>query len=246
MHNLIIDIGNTLSKIAVFQKQEILFSDHTEKLSKVFFEKVFSDFPHIENAIFSSVGRYPDEILEYLKNKLDQFLILDHTTSLPFNNQYKSSETLGKDRIAAVAGANNIFPGNSVLVIDMGTAITYDFINKKSQYKGGNISPGLNLRFKALHHFTNNLPWCKPVEKPALIGQFTEEAITSGVQNGILFEIEAYIEKADQLYRDLKVIATGGDLKYFVKMLKNSIFAEPFLVLKGLNRILDYNIQQKN
>ena len=181
------------------------------------------------------------ELINYLESTFDFFIDLNEYTNIPIKNLYDSKSTLGKDRLAAVIGANNFYPKSNVLVIDMGTAITFDFINKKDQYLGGSISPGLEMRFSALNHFTGKLPLLKKNEKFSLIGSNTESAIISGVQNGIIFEIDSYINNIKKEYEDLKTILTGGDAIFFDKKLKNTIFVDLNLNFIGLNTILEYN-----
>ncbi len=168
---------------------------------------------------------------------------LDYDTPLPINNKYSSKQTLGRDRIAAVVGASKIFPGRNILVIDAGTCITYDFINNKNEYLGGAISPGLRMRFKALNKFTGRLPAVehRGTEIPDLIGDTTEGSILSGVINGLSGEINGFINSYKSNNNRLETIITGGDHKYFDKLLKYKTFAAPFLVLDGLKGILDFN-----
>lgn len=172
-------------------------------------------------------------------------LALDSSVSLPFKNLYQTPHTLGKDRIAAVAGAMQRFGSNNTLIIDAGTCIKYDYINSKNEYSGGAISPGINMRFKALNAFTDQLPLIEAKETFTLVGKSTEGSILSGVLNGVLAEAEGIILKYETLYSDLKVILTGGDMLFFEKGLKNTIFADPFLTLKGLNFILKHNVPQQ-
>jgi len=171
-------------------------------------------------------------------------LELNNSTSLPINNLYKTIQTLGKDRIAAVTGGANLFPNNDLLIIDAGTCITFDFINANKDYLGGAISPGINLRFKALHNFTGNLPLIDPKADVNLIGDSTESSILSGVINGVREEVDGIIGRYKSSYPNMKVIFTGGDVKYFDKYVKNNIFAVENLVLKGLKAILNYNVKK--
>jgi len=179
--------------------------------------------------------------VDYLKDKVNNFIYLNKKTKLPIINLYESPDTLGKDRLAAIIGANNIFKNQDVLVIDAGTAITFDFINKNNEYIGGNISPGLEMRYKSLNLFTSKLPLIKKDEKFNLIGKNTKEAIISGVQNGLVFEIDSYINIFKEKFNNIKIILTGGDSFFFEHKLKNCIFAEVFLIAIGLNKILIYN-----
>jgi len=159
---------------------------------------------------------------------------------LPITNRYKS-ETIGLDRLAGAVGANYYFKNKNILLIDIGSAITYDIISSENEFLGGNISPGLNLRFKSLNLFTKNLPLMKYQEDDNLFADNTQQAVILGVQNGILYEIESYINIFSKKFDDLKIIFTGGDTNLFVKKIKNTIFAKPNLVAEGLNIILNYN-----
>ena len=150
---------------------------------------------------------------------------------------------LGKDRIAAVVGAYHYQPGRNLLVIDAGTCITYEVVEAAGRYIGGNISPGMTTRFKALEHYTSKLPYVEETDDVPCIGQSTEEAIQAGVVNGIVYEMDGFIEQMKQKYPDIFVFLTGGHSFYFESRLKNSIFADINLVMTGLNRILEYNVE---
>jgi type III pantothenate kinase len=244
--NLVIDLGNTYSKIAVCNGTEIIESVITEKISNKEIGYFISGYKNLKGAIISSVVNHSRELIDYLDATFDTFLELSNTTPLPLVNLYKTPETLGYDRIAAVTGAHTIFPEKNVLVIDAGTAITFDMVTAAGDYIGGNISPGLNMRFRALHKFTNRLPLLTPEESTIkLIGKSTREAILYGVVNGLNYEIEGYISACSKEYENLQVILTGGDANSFDKKLKNSIFVVAHLNLIGLNRILDYNAHDK-
>ncbi len=241
--NLTIDIGNTNIKIAVFENDKIILT----RIYEEFTSKQLNDLNNkykFRNVIFSSVI-INDFLIKDLQMNLYDFVELTYETPLPIKNKYKSPQSLGNDRIAAVTGANKIFPDNTVLVIDTGTAITYDIITSKAEYIGGNISPGLAMRFKALNAFTGKLPQLNKSENYPDFGTTTEDAIVSGVQKGIIYEMEGYIEETGKLHKDLKVILTGGDAKFFDKMLKKRIFVEPNLIFIGLNTILEYNVSNK-
>jgi type III pantothenate kinase len=240
--NLSIDIGNTRSKIAIIKQNEIIETITENELSVSVLTDIFLENPEIKSTILSSVKDVNPEIISFLKSKSNYFIDLNKDTSIPIENLYKTRSTLGKDRLAAIIGANNIFPNTSVLVIDMGTAITFDFINSKNQYLGGTISPGMEMRFKALNKFTDKLPLLNKNEDYNIIAETTENAIISGVQNGIIFETDSYINELKEQYEDLKVILTGGDAIFFDKKLKNTIFVNLNLNFIGLNRILEYNI----
>ncbi len=240
--NLIIDIGNTATKYYIFKLDEIMYKNKVESGEIIDFSFLYDKFPMIKNIIISSVATNEINIPNKIKNNIQTIIYLDENTPLPIKNNYQNKSTLGKDRIAAVVGAYNILPNHNVLVIDSGTAITFDFINKNAEYEGGNISPGLNMRFKALHEYTKRLPLVSQSTDCQLIGTCTQTAVKAGVQYGIIFEIDAYIDKFREKYSDLKVILTGGDAFFFVNKLKNRIFANYNLVALGLNRILEYNV----
>ncbi len=242
--NLIIDIGNTSTKYYIFSKGEILQKFISQSEQEIDYSSIYAQYPDIKNIIVSSVAAEKTEIPAELKKKINTFIYLDENTQLPIKNNYQTKSTLGKDRIAAIVAAYNIFPNCNVLVIDAGTAITFDFINKNAEYQGGNISPGLNMRFKALNKFTHRLPLVSQKSNFEMIGQSTESAIVSGVQRGIIFEIDSYINEFKQKYDDLKVILTGGDAFFFANKLKNSIFANSNLIALGLNRILENNVKE--
>lgn len=242
--NLNIDIGNTRNKIAIFYKNKIVETLILDKINTSSIKKITDKYKNINNCILSSVKESNSELISYLNKNHKYFIELNDKTKIPIKNLYETKETLGKDRLATVIGANNIFPNTNVLVIDMGTAITFDFINSKAQYLGGNISPGMEMRFKALNYFTDKLPLLEKENKLQLIGENTKSAIISGVQNGIIFEIDSYINQFKQEYEDLKTILTGGDAIFFDTKLKNSIFVNLNLNFIGLNTILEYNIRK--
>lgn len=234
--DLILDIGNTRVKYAV-ERHIGAFENFSQSAA----DEIFSAFPGIQSCIISSVKDIAPELLKNISEKVNNFIFFNELTPIPIKNLYQQPESLGKDRLAGVIGAHTIFPGESVLVVDMGTAITFDLIDSESNYRGGTISPGLSTRFKALNKFTDKLPLCKPSNTEHLIANNTKDAIISGVQNGIIFEINGYIEAHEEHYPNLKVIITGGDALNFVKKLKNPIFAQPNLIFIGLKTILRYN-----
>lgn len=242
-NKLIIDFGNTLVKIAVFQGVEQVFQETTDKLTIHRLEELEGIY-HFKSAIISSVSEVASGIREFLEKQY-LFIELDHQTLLPIVNHYKTPKTLGKDRLAAVVAASCIQPANNCLVIDAGTCITYDIIDKDKNYFGGSISPGMELRFKALNTFTSRLPLVPHRNFEGLTGVTTGESIQSGIINGIVSEIDGIIEKYKTRFPDLKVLVTGGDMNFFAKKLKSNIFALPNLVLIGLNEILNYNFEEK-
>lgn len=239
--NLIIDIGNTRTKVAIFSKGELIKSFATDSFELVDVLELKSDYPELERAIISSVKYNSNELLKSLKTELEYVIELEQQTFIPIDNLYETPQTLGKDRIAAAVGANKVFPNQNVLVIDAGTAITYDFVNEKNQYLGGFISPGLSMRFKALNHFTDKLPLLKPGEPKIISGKNTNEAIQGGIQYGLEGEIQRIIHYFSEGESELKIILSGGDLKYFEKLLKSYKFVALEIILLGLNTILDSN-----
>lgn len=240
---LILDFGNTLQKVAIFDNNQLIAMKAFKKISLKNIQDFTSSFT-INSAILSSVINYNKNIYNYLKSNF-HFIELTSSTPIPINNKYCTPETLGKDRLAAIIAANKNYPNNNILVINAGTCITYDFIDKNADYWGGAISPGIKMRFKALHTFTDKLPLVQLNKKSTpLIGNNSENSILSGVINGSVAEIENIIFNYTQNYKDLEVILSGGDMKYFDKKIKNSIFAFPNIVLYGLNIILDFNAEK--
>ncbi len=248
---LIIDIGNSFTKIATFKNNVLL--EH-KKISNNDFSLIQDYFNVLEKkadlyvaCIISSVKADVFNFIEKILFDTPYILLLDNNTPIPINNNYQTKLTLGVDRLAAAVGANNIFPNNNVMVVDVGTAMTIDFVSADNSYQGGIISPGLAMRFKALNKFTNKLPLEKEnFSDNNLKGLNTSQAIRYGVQNSMIFEIQQYINNYGKIYGNLKVVLTGGDTFFFENTLKKKIFADKNLVLHGLNRILDYNYAEKD
>ena len=241
--NLCIDQGNSSTKAGLFESDELVGQHLFEKFDQQEINFLFKKY-NINNCILSSVILRNDKIIDILKNKTSYFIELTQYTPIPIKNKYKTPETLGKDRLAAVIGANFIKPDSALLIIDAGTAITYDFIDAENTYHGGNIAPGINLRLRSLHEFTKKLPLVEPNIDSPLLGDDTKSAIISGAIHGIVFEIDGYINTLKIKYPKLSTFLTGGSFFYFDTKLKNAIFAERNLVLIGLNRILQYNVQK--
>ncbi len=240
--NLVIDIGNTIAKIAVFENEEVIEVIRGSNHSLDCLAMLCNKYP-IKRGIIASVIALSDTIRRQL-SKLDfPILELTYQTPVPIQNMYKSPKTLGMDRLAAVVGANYLLPDKNLLVIDAGTAVTYEFIDKDGRYWGGNISPGIYTRFKALSACCDQLPLIEKKGELPDFGYDTTTAIRSGVIKGMQFEIAGYIRQMQKKYPDLLVFLTGGDKFSFDSNLKSIIFADRFLVLKGLNRILDYNVK---
>ncbi|MGI6815976.1 type III pantothenate kinase [Bacteroides sp. KG123] len=238
--NLIIDIGNTMAKMAAFSGKtivEVVYDSNCTLDHLPEFCRKYS----FEKAIVATVIDIGGQVRERLKTLSFPLLWLDEKTLLPVENLYETPLTLGYDRIAAVVGANEQYPGRDILVIDAGTCITYEFIDAAARYHGGNISPGMQMRFKALHRFTGRLPLVAAGGRLLPMGKDTDTAIRAGVLKGIEYEMAGYIRAMKHKYPELLVFLTGGDDFSFDTNLKNIIFADRFLVLKGLNRILNYN-----
>ena len=241
MQNLVIDIGNTRTKIAIFEKGKMVISFAIDSFSKKDFDELIADYKTIRCAIVSTVRNDSQQLINYLKEKLEFVIELDHTTPLPIQNCYETPKTLGKDRIAAAVGANKKYPNRNILIIDAGTAITYDFVNHKNDYLGGFITPGLNMRFKALHQFTDKLPLLKATSPEYFQGNNTNSSIMGGVQLGLEGEIDRIIHHYSSAVDELIIILTGGDTNYFEKLLKNYKFVALEITLLGLNTILESN-----
>ena len=238
--NLVIDIGNTRTKFSVMNRGEVLITVPVDELKPEHIGLLKHEYPDLQKAILCSVKGYPVALKAELE-RFEKFIELDENTPLPVKNLYKTPGTLGKDRIAAAVGAFDLYPDSNLLIIDAGTAITYDIVSAGGEFLGGNISPGIGMRFKALHAFTDKLPLVKQQPFDRLFGTNTEEAILAGVQNGVIFEVDRAIDTFKDFYKNLKVIITGGNAEFFERKLKNSFFVNFNLIALGLNRILEHN-----
>ncbi|MCJ0742012.1 type III pantothenate kinase [Pedobacter montanisoli] len=243
MHNLVIDIGNSYTKIAVFDKKNMVFYQRSEQLDDLLLLQLIKEY-EITNATVSSVNNDITQVADLLQDKVNY---IEFTTSVKGNihSYYQSGQTLGLDRWAKVIAASQLLPKTNCLMIDAGTCITYDLLNKDSEYFGGSISLGINMRFKALNHYTGRLPLITWNGNDDMIpeGNNTINAIRNGVLQGAVNEIIGFITNYNDKYPDLKIILTGGDAVFLTKQLKNSIFApqiiqEPHWVLKGLNEVI--------
>jgi type III pantothenate kinase len=242
--NLIFDVGNTSTKIAVYDGGGKKTSLWTKQFSWDKLQEMFSPYADkIDRAIVSTVRDLPEFIIDMATLGIPYVHVLSHNTKLPFKNEYETPETLGPDRLAAVAGAFHLYPGRNVLIVDAGSSVTYDYLSGKT-YKGGNISPGLSMRFRALHRFTGKLPLGSTLEKYSSPGKNTLEAIVAGVTDGLIFEINEYIRMFQEKNIDSMVILTGGDSGYLKERISFKINYQPDLVLAGLNYILEYNAKQ--
>jgi type III pantothenate kinase len=241
--NLSVDLGNSFSKLGMFRADKLI-SCYKGLNDQEVINCIMSVEEEVESIIISSVRKDIAFLDHYLGDKKMKFFVLTYTTPAPIRIEYRSQSTLGMDRFAASVGAATYFPNENCLVIDAGTCITYDFINKEGAYLGGGISPGINLKLKALNTFTQKLPLIEFKNEFNLIGKTTEESILSGVLNGTIAEIEGVIGYYKQEYQDMKTIVCGGDANFFESKIKAPIFVVPELVLIGLNRILRYNVSK--
>ena len=239
--NLIIDRGNTLYKTAVFDGSDLKAVEAFKELSVSDLEKIFSK-QRISKTILCSVGgKFEEDLIQYLKANTDCYSMDDDLT-LPMSLAYKTPDTLGKDRIASVVGALSCAKGRSVIVIDAGSCLCVDYADGNSVYRGGSISPGIGMKYKALHTFTANLPLLDLDETNfGFCGSRTDECIHSGVINGTLFEINGFIEKYTENDETVEVFLTGGYADFIAGRLNREVIVDKHIVLKGLNVILDIN-----
>ena len=237
--NLVLDVGNSLLKIALFEKSELIqkfkFSDNYKRN----IEDIISKYK-VTHSIISNVGRIDDSIINILKESTN-LLLVSNQLKIPFKNLYKSKNTLGQDRLALVSAAAFNFPNENVLIVDVGSCITYDFKNNNNEYLGGGISPGISMRFKSLNTFTSNLPLIDFDSIYQLIGNNTKNSITSGVVNGTISEINGIIQQYREEFKNIRIILTGGDSNFLLKRIKNTIFADRNFLLIGLNKLLEDN-----
>lgn len=200
----------------------------------------------VGKAIVATTRCDADREVALLRGIVPHVLEFTPDTPVPLKNGYLTPRTLGRDRMAAAVGAWGLYPGRNIVVVDCGTAITIDLVSKEGVFLGGVISPGVNMRFRALKEYTAKLPLCAPTDEQLLVGRSTVEAIEAGVMNSVSFEIEGYISRISEKFEDLCIIFTGGDAKYFAKRIKNTIFANYNLILYGLERILEFDASEEN
>lgn len=237
--NLVLDVGNSLLKIALFEKSELIQKFKFSENYKRNIEDIISNYK-VTHSIISNVGRIDDSIINILKESTN-FLFVSNQLKIPFKNLYKSKNTLGQDRLALVSAAAFNFPNENVLIVDVGSCITYDFKNNNNEYLGGGISPGISMRFKSLNTFTSNLPLIDFDSIYQLIGNNTKNSITSGVVNGTISEINGIIQQYREEFKNIRIILTGGDSNFLLKRIKNTIFADRNFLLIGLNKLLEDN-----
>ncbi len=237
---LVIDIGNTRAKFAVFKESALIMSSRVSQNDLPNqLQIVLRQYPDISLCLVSDVTKKAKDLLTNIS--IHSIVYLDHDTPVPFNNDYATPATLGKDRMALAAAATTIYPRQNVLIIDAGSCITFDLINADNTFLGGAISLGVGMRYRALHEFTAALPHLKPKAPTTTLGNSTAEAIHLGVTVGVIAEIKSQIERFNQEFENLTVILTGGDAEFLFNQLKSGIFVRQNFLLEGLNAILDYN-----
>jgi type III pantothenate kinase len=238
--NLSIDLGNTYAKTGLFEDSKLI-----ETNWKLTYPALIAYVQSVrpQRIMVSSVSYSEEQLRAEFSNITTEIYLLKSTTPVPIKKLYDTPETLGADRVAAAVGARVLYPDKSCVVIDMGTCITYDLVGLDDNFYGGIISPGVRMRFKAMNTFTKRLPLLEPEPIPELIGKSTKHAMQSGVMNGILSEINGFVEEYSKVLTNINVILCGGDATYFANRIKNPNFVIPELVLIGLNRILEYNVK---
>ncbi len=240
--NLCIDQGNSRTKIAVFDNERLIKHVIYKSFTSTDVERLFSLYP-IDYTIIASVANIEPAVVNTLHRLSKQFVLFDHKTPVPITNAYDTPETLGQDRLAAAVGGARLFPKENVLIIDVGSAITYDVVTKENTYIGGNIAPGLKMRFTILKQMTKKLPYLEvePDDLIPLFGKNTHDAVAAGVIRGIIFEVKGYMRTLADRGDTFRTIITGGNSPYVSKYIE-SARVEKHLVLLGLNAILNYNI----
>ncbi len=231
---LCLDFGNTRRKAAVFQDGNMIKHVNLENdLADI--QLLLKEYKP-GNSILSSVVNHHEEI-ESLLNANTRFHLLSHQSHLPFTTPVNKPDTIGTDRLALAAAAVHLHPHKNNLVIGLGTCITYNFINNKHEFIGGAISPGMEMRFKAMNQFTAKLPLVKADWNVPVIGYDTKTNLTAGVVIGISLEVDGFINEYQQRFGNFNVLLTGGDIRFLGSHIKNKIFADPDLIFKGLYAI---------
>lgn len=236
---LCLDFGNTRLKYALFNDGEFQKEILLENDTTVTIESVLNTF-HPQKSILSSVINHNPEIETLLATRT-KFHKLNYQSKLPFTTPVGKPETIGADRLALVAAAVHFYPKKHNLIIGMGSCITYNFVNKFHEFLGGSIAPGLEMRFKTMNQFTAKLPLVAPDSNLPLVGYDTKTNLQSGVIWGIAKEMDGIIDEYSLRYRNFNVHLTGGDMRFFVPLLKNKIFASPNLIFKGLYALSETN-----
>ncbi|RXR35518.1 type III pantothenate kinase [Flavobacterium piscinae] len=240
---LVVDVGNTRIKCAVYEldilKATFVFTENEVENN---LKNILISYPKVTDLIVSSVAKALTFDLQTISNDLNIHFV-SNLDSFPFENKYTTPKTLGVDRMILAAGATLLFPGKNRLIIDAGTCVTYDFVDEYDNYWGGAISPGLRLRYASLHQFTAKLPLLSLEEPSGIVGNSTNQSIHSGVVNGLICEIDGFIERFKQQNENFTIILTGGDAVFLAKRLKNTIFANSNFLLESLNQFFQYKIK---
>jgi type III pantothenate kinase len=240
---LTVDVGNTRIKAAVFEGDTNLESfvfDKIELEKKI--KKILEKFETITYLVVSSVGDVEKQSFLAFEDAVKVHFV-SHEDIFPFINNYGTPKTLGIDRMVLAAGATLLYPNQNRLVIDAGTCITYDFIDENNVYQGGAIAPGFRLRYESLHQFTAKLPLLTLESPESYVGKSTSESIHSGVVNGLVYEIDGFIDEYKADGSKIIIILTGGDTVFLAKRLKNTIFANSNFLLESLNQTFQYKIK---
>lgn len=241
--NICIDQGNSRTKVALFSPDGKMVKNFVYKsFTSADAERLFELYP-IENSIISSVVNLESSMVNALNRLSKRFVLFDHHTPVPICNGYETPETLGQDRLAAAVGAASLCPKENLLIIDVGSAITYDFVSEDGHFLGGNIAPGLKMRLSALHNMTKKLPLVEVDDQELipLYGKKTRDAIAAGVVRGIVFEVKGYIRTMSERTSHFHTFLTGGNASYVLGAVAKDVQYEKQLVLIGLNRILENN-----
>ena len=243
--NICIDQGNSRTKVALFDAEEKVVKNFVYKsFTSSDAERLFKLYP-ISDSIISSVVNLESSMVNTLNRLSRRFVLFDHETPVPIRNDYDTPATLGHDRLAAAVGANYLLPDENLLIIDAGSAITYDFLTADGHFVGGNIAPGIKMRFNVLRQMTKKLPLVEAEENELipLFGKNTRDAIAAGVIRGIVFEVKGYMRTVSEKVDHFETILTGGNAPYIINNVQTPVRMERHLVLIGLNRILEYNKQ---
>ncbi len=236
---LCFDFGNTRLKCAVFDGRELLEVIVLENDETSTIQAILEKYKPVKTLLSSVIKHNPE--INSLLDSSSRFHLLDHHSKLPITSPVGKPETIGADRLGLVVAAVDLFPRMNNLIVGLGSAITYNFVNKYHEFLGGGISPGMEMRFKSLHTFTALLPLVEKDWNFPLVGYDTRTNILSGVILGMAKEIDGTIDAYAERYGNFNVLLTGGDAPYFVYHLKNKIFADPNLIYKGLYAISEFN-----
>lgn len=244
-NTLCIDWGNSSIKTAVFNDENKIIDAQqfsAQEVDAKINELITAFQP--KGCILCSVTNAPEDFMIPIRTHIPHFIKLDNNTSLPIMNAYSSPETLGSDRLAIAVGAQALFPDKNILAVCLGTCVTYNFVQKNKAFRGGAISPGFQMRLKSMHEYTQKLPEVSPDGEVLLLGYDTATSMRSGAIYGMASEIDGMVTAFAEQYPDFNAVLTGGDAPLFANKLKSKIFADPELLVKGLNLILKHNVPQ--